>query len=162
MTPPNYSIIYYMANQEDIPQEHLFTMKYYPTDFFSSTNANDLPHGFEGCTILQEESKGNMCKTIDNDKKQNNTSSKKQNNTSSKKQNNTSSGEIYKCYQSELCKNKALANQLYNIRDNHYTSQERYENVKNKYYFEVVKTVNLLIGIIGVFMFIRANNKASA
>lgn len=135
-----------MTNQEDIPQEHLFTMKYYPTDFFSSTNANDLPQGFEGCTILQEESKGNMCKTIDNDKKQN----------------NTSSGEIYKCYQSELCKNKALANQLYNIRDNHYTSQERYENVKNKYHFEVVKTVNLLIGIIGVFMFIRANNKASA
>jgi hypothetical protein len=132
-----------MTNQEDIPQEHLFTMKYYPTDFFSSTNASDLPQGFEGCTILQEESKGNMCKMIDNDP-------------------NMSSGEIYKCYQSELCKNKALANQLYNIRDNHYTSQERYENVKNKYHFEVVKTVNLLIGIIGVFMFIRANNKASA
>jgi hypothetical protein len=135
-----------MANQEDIPQEHLFTMKYYPTDFFSSTNANDLPQGFEGCTILQEESNGNMCKTNDNDKKKN----------------NTSSGKFYKCYQSELCKNKALANQLYNIRDNHYTSQERYENVKNKYHFEVVKTVNLLIGIVGLFMFIRANNKASA
>ena len=44
-----------------IPQEHLFTMQYYPTDFFYSTNANDMPNGFEGCTILSEETENIVC-----------------------------------------------------------------------------------------------------
>ena len=71
------------------------------------------------------------------------------------------SGEIYKCYQAELCKNQSLVNNLYTIRNQHSTSIERYDNVKNKYTFEVVKTVNLLIGVAICVLFIKMNNKAS-
>jgi hypothetical protein len=126
-----------------VPPEHIFTMQYFPTDFFYSTNGKDLPQGFEGCTILKEENDGNIiCKEVNTNSEMN-------------------SVEIYKCYQAELCKNQSLVNNLYNIRDQHSTSNQRYGNVKNKYTFEVVKTVNLLIGIVVGILFIRMNNKAS-
>jgi len=126
-----------------VPPEHIFTMQYFPTDFFYSTNGKDLPQGFEGCTILKEENNGNvLCKAVNTDPEMN-------------------SGEIYKCYQAELCKNQSLVNNLYTIRNQHSTSIERYDNVKNKYTFEVVKTVNLLIGVAICVLFIKMNNKAS-
>ena len=119
----------------EVPQEHIFSMQYYPTDFFNSTNANDMPQGFEGCTILKEETKNLVC--------------------------NEDAGEIYKCYQNQLCLNKSLVDKLYNIRNQHYASEQRYDNVSTKYNFEVVKTVNLLLGVIGSILFIRYNKGSS-
>lgn len=126
-----------------IPQEHLFTMQYYPTDFFYSTNAQDMPQGFEGCTILGEESNNTICSAI----------------TSSNT--NMSSGEIYKCYQNGLCKNQSLVNKLYQLRNNHYMSQELYDNTKQKYNFEVIKTLNLIVGIAFAIMFIHYNKPSA-
>ena len=123
-----------------IPQEHLFTMQYYPTDFFYSTNANDMPNGFEGCTILSEETENIVC------------------NKSKNSGATISSDNMSKCYQKELCKNQTVVNKLYQLRNSHYKSQEQYENLKQKYNFEIVKTVNLLIGIVFAVIFIR-NNK---
>ena len=119
----------------EVPQEHIFSMQYYPTDFFNSTNANDMPQGFEGCTILKEETKNLVC--------------------------NEDAGEIYKCYQNQLCLNKSLVDKLYNIRNQHYASEQRYDNISTKYNFEVVKTVNLLLGIVGTILFIRYNKGSS-
>jgi len=119
----------------EVPQEHIFSMQYYPTDFFNSTNANDMPQGFEGCTILKEETKNLVC--------------------------NEDAGEIYKCYQNQLCLNKSLVDKLYNIRNQHYASEQRYDNISTKYNFEVVKTVNLLLGVIGTILFIRYNKGSS-
>ena len=70
-------------------------------------------------------------------------------------------GNIQKCYQSELCKNKALVDQLFTIRNKHYASEQRYENVKTKQYFEVVKTANLILGIVGAILFIQYNKGSS-
>ena len=126
----------------EVPQEHIFSMQYYPTDFFNSTNANDMPQGFEGCTILKEETKNLVCSSINENVAM-------------------PTGEIYKCYQNQLCLNKSLVDKLYNIRNQHYASEQRYDNVSTKYNFEVVKTVNLLLGVIGSILFIRYNKGSS-
>jgi hypothetical protein len=123
----------------EVPQEHIFTMQYYPTDFFYSTNSNDIPDGFEGCTILKEETKDLVCSSM----------------------NENGAGKIYKCYQNQLCLNKSLVDKLYTIRNQHYASEQRYDNVNTKYHFEVVKTVNLLLGIVGTILFIRYNKGSS-
>lgn len=126
-----------------IPQEHIFTMQYYPTDFFYSTNAQDMPQGFEGCTILSEESNDKViCNSISSDP-------------------NISSGEIYKCYQGELCKNKRMVDHMYKIRNNYYIAEQQYENIENKYRFESFKMVNLFIGIIATIMFIHSNKQSA-
>ena len=126
-----------------IPQEHIFTMQYYPTDFFSSTNAQDMPQGFEGCTILSEESNDKViCNSISSDP-------------------DISSGEIYKCYQGELCKNKRMVDHMYKIRNNHYIAAQQYENIENKYRFESFKMVNLFVGIVATIMFIHYNKQSA-
>jgi len=127
-----------------IPQEHILTMQYYPTDFFYSTNAQDMPQGFEGCTILKEENDNNtMC------------------NAKAFDSNTLSPGEIYKCYQSELCKNKKLVDYLYQIRNNHSISQEKYDNISQKNNFEIIKLVNLLVGITITSLFIHYNKQST-
>jgi len=123
-----------------IPQEHLFTMQYYPTDFFYSTNAQDMPQGFEGCTILGEMDQNIICSKVSSD---------------------TPSGDVAKCYQGALCENQRLVNKLYQIRNDHYKSQEQYNNIQQKYNFEVVKTVNLIIGIAAAAMFIHYNKQSA-
>jgi hypothetical protein len=128
--------------QMSIPQEHLFTMQYYPTDFFYSTNSQDMPQGFEGCTILGEENKNIICNKITTDSA------------------TVSSTDVTKCYQSALCENQRLVNKLYQIRNDHYMSQEQYDNIKHKYDFEVVKTVNLIIGIAAAAMFIHFSKQS--
>ena len=128
-----------MSNE--IPQEHIFTMQYYPTDFFYSTNADDMPSGFEGCTIIN--TSNIKCSSMNN------------------KDSTMTPGNIQKCYQSELCKNKTLVDQLFTIRNQHYASEQRYENVKTKQYFEVVKTANLILGIVGAILFIQYNKGSS-
>lgn len=128
-----------MSNE--IPQEHIFTMQYYPTDFFYSTNADDMPSGFEGCTTIN--ASNIKCSSMNN------------------KDSTMTPGNIQKCYQSELCKNKALVDQLFTIRNQHYASEQRYENVKTKQSFEVVKTANLILGIVGAILFIQYNKGSS-
>ena len=127
---------------DSIPQEHLFTMKYYPSDFFYATNNLDYPKGYEACEILNEEVEKSDCLKIPKDK-------------------SISSGKIYKCYQQELCLNKKLVDQLYNIRNNHFTSEEKYNNIDAKYFYEKIKSVNLVIGIILGIVFIRYNIQSS-
>lgn len=110
---------------------------------FYSTNAQDMPQGFEGCTILSEESNNTICNTIASSNA------------------SMSSGEIYKCYQNGLCKNQSLVNKLYQLRNNHYMSQELYDNTKQKYNFEVIKTLNLIVGIAFAIMFIHYNKPSA-
>jgi hypothetical protein len=128
----------------DIPQEHTFSMQYYPTDFFYSTNAQDMPQGFEGCTILNEKDKDSnvVCNAISSDP-------------------NISSGEIYKCYQGELCKNKKMVDHMYKIRTDHYIASQQYENIENKYRFESFKMANLIIGTIVAIVFIHYNKQSA-
>ena len=101
-----------------------------------------MPTGFEGCTILSEESPGSsVCNTISTNP-------------------GLPPGEIYKCYQGELCKNKDMVERLYTIRNNHYLATESYKNIESKYRFESFKMLNLFIGIIATIVFIHYNKQS--
>jgi hypothetical protein len=61
------------------------------------------------------------------------------------------------CYQKELCKNRDYANKLMNYSNFYSGSDEKLINVNDIFNHEVSKTVNLGIGVVGVFVFILYN-----
>lgn len=61
------------------------------------------------------------------------------------------------CYQQELCRNKELVEQMYLKRDKHSSAEAKYTDMQNKYKFEVIKTINLGIGIIASITYIYYN-----
>ena len=114
-------------------KQYSYELSYNPYNFYYSTNRQDLP-GDEKCNELKEE---NESKLLDCD----------------------SGASADKCYQYELCKNKDLANEMYERRFNHQTSEASYENLHLKYKYGLLKTVNLSVGIVGALVFIYYNNK---
>lgn len=116
-----------------IPQERLFQLEYYPSDFFYSTNKSDLPN-MAGCEMLEYNKKDYDCSDSDIDAKT-----------------------LKKCYELELCRNKDLIEKVYSKRDKHGTATVKYNDFSAKYKFEVIKFMNLLIGIIIAILFIHYN-----
>jgi len=59
------------------------------------------------------------------------------------------------CLQQALCRNKALAEELYNKQNIHSGEDIRWQDVNHLYSFEMLKTLNLLIGIVvsGIFIY---------
>lgn len=111
-----------------------YELSYNPYNFYFSTNRQDLPSE-EICNNLKKEKEDEILKCDDN------------------------SVDADKCYQSELCKNKDLAGELYERRFSHNTSEASYNNLHLKYKYGILKTVNLTAGIIGGLIFIYYNNK---
>lgn len=115
-------------------QSYQFDLQYSPYDFYSSTQSEDVPDENK-CKVLEEELKlGNFeCKE------------------------DHIHGE--KCYQHALCKNRDLVKKLYNQRNGHLTSNEKYRNLHIKYNYALLKTFNLTVGIAGTLVFIYYYNK---
>ena len=116
-----------------IPQERLFQLEYYTSDFFYSTNRADLPD-MAGCEML--EYKKLDCSPENADVKT-----------------------IRECYELELCKNKDLIEKMYTRRDYHGAASAKYNDYQSKYMFGVAKFMNLFIGIIIAFIFIYYNRQ---
>ncbi len=57
---------------------------------------------------------------------------------------------VRKCYEKELCINKEKATELIQIQTNHLGSDRRYDDTKQLYWNEMIKTVNLMVGIGGL------------
>lgn len=57
---------------------------------------------------------------------------------------------IKKCYERELCRNKEKADELNKIQTNHLGSNRRYDDTKELYWNEMIKTTNLIVGIGGL------------
>lgn len=58
--------------------------------------------------------------------------------------------DIRKCYEQEICENKEKANELIQIQTNHLGSNRRYDDTKQLYWNEMIKTTNLIVGIGGL------------
>jgi hypothetical protein len=58
------------------------------------------------------------------------------------------------CYNSQLCKNKQLSEWLKNVQMNHSGADVRYKDIRNTYIVEIRKSINLVIGIILMILFI--------
>mgnify|MGYP001095729410 FL=1 len=114
-------------------KDHTFELSYDPYNFYYSTNRQDLPDE-NTCMELIEKHKDETLK-CDN------------------------SGKIQQCYQYELCKNKNLANEMFERRNNHITTNASFNNLHLKYQYAVLKTINLSAGIIGSIIFIYYYNK---
>jgi hypothetical protein len=110
-----------------------YELSYNPYNFYYSTNRQDLPNE-QACDELKEENENEL---LDCD----------------------SNVFAEKCYKHELCKNKHLANEMYERRFNHETSNASYDNLHLKYKYGLLKTVNLSVGIVGALVFIYYNNK---
>jgi len=114
-----------------IPQERLFQLEYYPSDFFYSTNKVDLPD-MAGCEMLEYNQPNCSSDSADLES-------------------------LKKCYELELCRNKDLINKMYARRDYHGAASAKYNDYQAKYMFEVVKFMNLFIGVILSCLFIYYN-----
>jgi len=114
-----------------IPQERLFQLEYYPSDFFYSTNKADLPD-MAGCEMLEY-------------------------NQPNCSPNNDDLNSLKKCYELELCRNQDLIKKMYTRRDYHGAASAKYNDYQTIYMFEMVKFMNLLIGIILSCLFIYYN-----
>jgi hypothetical protein len=62
---------------------------------------------------------------------------------------------IIPCLKEALCQNKSLAEQLYSKQNVHSGEDIRWRDINHQYSFEMLKTLNLLIGIVvsGVFIY---------
>jgi steroid 5-alpha reductase family enzyme len=58
-----------------------------------------------------------------------------------------------------LCQNKKLAEQLYSKQTHHSGEDARWRDINHQYSFEMLKTLNLLIGIVVSGIFIYYNRK---
>lgn len=114
-------------------KDHTYELSYDPYNFYYSTNRQDLPNE-EKCNELTEQYND---KTLNCDK----------------------DGKLEQCYQYELCKNKVLANEMFERRNNHITSDASYDQLHLKYQYAVLKTINLSVGVIGSIIFIYYYNK---
>ncbi len=114
-------------------KDHTFELGYNPYNFYYSTNRQDLPND-EKCTELIKNYEDEMLK-CDGD------------------------GKIEQCYHYELCKNKNLANEMYERRNNHITTNASYNQLHLKYKYAILKSINLTAGIIGSIIFIYYYNK---
>jgi hypothetical protein len=114
-------------------KDYTFELSYDPYNFYYSTNRQDLPDK-KTCDELIEQHDNETLK-CDQDEK------------------------LRQCYQYELCKNKNLANEMFERRNNHITSDASYDHLHLKYQYAVLKTVNLSVGIIGSIIFIYYYNK---
>jgi hypothetical protein len=114
-----------------IPQQQLFNLEYYPSDFFYSTNQQDLPDT-AGCEML--EYKNPACSSADADPTT-----------------------LKQCYQIELCRNQTLVQKMFSRRNKHGAASAKYDDFRAKYGFEVAKSTNLLVGIIASFLYIYYN-----
>lgn len=110
-----------------------YELSYNPYNFYFSTNRQDLPSE-EQCEQLMEE-KEDETLICDGDEN------------------------IEKCYHYELCRNKALVEELNERKFNHVTSEASYDNLSLKYNYALLKTFNLSAGIIGSIVFIYYYNK---
>tara|TARA_A100001015_G_C15014658_1_gene724896 strand:- start:1819 stop:2181 length:363 start_codon:yes stop_codon:yes gene_type:complete len=120
-----------MAAQEN--KQYNFELSYTPYDFYYSTNREDLPKE-QICAYLEKEKQdGNLFCGRDSTAED--------------------------CYKYELCHNKHLVNKMYEQRNEHLTSEERYDDMYKKYQFAILKTINLTAGIVGSLVFIYYYNK---
>lgn len=58
------------------------------------------------------------------------------------------------CYNSQLCKNKQLSEWLKDIQKTHSGSDIRYKDIRDTYTLEIRKSINLVLGIILMILFI--------
>jgi hypothetical protein len=56
------------------------------------------------------------------------------------------------CYRRELCRNKIAALKINDVENNHLGSQQNFKNSKKMYNNEILKTFNLSLGILVVFV----------
>ena len=115
-------------------KEHTYELSYDPYNFYYSTNRQDLPDE-ETCENLIKDFNEETLKCGDND------------------------GKVQQCYQYELCKNKVLANEMYEKRNNHITTEASYKHLHLKYKYAILKSINLSVGIVGSIIFIYYYNK---
>ena len=114
-------------------KDYTYELSYDPYNFYYSTNRQDLPDEQKCSELIKQHEDGNL--KCDKD------------------------GKVEECYQYELCKNKNLANEMFEKRNNHLTSNASYEELHLKYNYAVLKTINLSVGIIGSIIFIYYYNK---
>lgn len=117
-----------------IPQQQLFSIEYYPSDFFYSTNQQDLPDT-AGCEMLEYINPN--CSSSDTDPKT-----------------------LKQCYEIELCRNQDLVQKMYARRNKHSEASAKYDDFQAKYNFEIIKSVNLFIGIVIAFLYIYYSRNA--
>ena len=116
----------------NIPQQHNFALEYTPSDFFYLTNKKDVPTS-DTCTNLLNSPPD--CSSA------------------------TDPTILKQCYDTELCRNKVLAEQMYNKRGKHSNADAKLTDFQQKYRFEVITTINLGIGIIGTIAYIYYNRE---
>lgn len=58
------------------------------------------------------------------------------------------------CYNSQICKNKQLSEWLKDVQTKHSGSDIRYKDIRDTYTLEIRKSINLVLGIILMILFI--------
>jgi hypothetical protein len=103
-------------------------LEFTPADFFYLSAPNDMPTE-NGCSVLNYENLHEICRSNEDT-------------------------DAYRCYQNELCRNKQMVHELNEKQNKHFGSAMKYTDYENKYNNEVLKTMNLAIGIIASLMYI--------
>ena len=70
---------------------------------------------------------------------------------------NPQGGDVQKCYNKELCKNRELAQKISIMQSKNSGSNEKLANTKSLYNYEYLRTFNLGIGIVGTIVYIYYN-----
>lgn len=106
-------------------------LEFTPADFFYMSAPNDVPSD-NGCSVLSYENLSKICHSGEGT-------------------------DMQKCYHNELCRNKQMVNELNEKQNKHFGSAMKYTDYENKYNNEVLKTMNLAIGIIASAVYIYYN-----
>ena len=72
---------------------------------------------------------------------------------------NITNGNNILCYQNEVCENKKKSNHLLEIQKSHSGSDVRYTDIRDKFHYSLLTTVNLGMGIIAILSMIHGNLK---
>jgi len=115
----------------NIPQQQIISLEYTPSDYYYLTNSADLPSTNKCTDLLTTDAPS--CEGA------------------------TDPLILQKCYKSELCRNQALVEQMYEKRGKHSKADAKLLDFKSKYQFEIVTSINLGIGIIGTLVYIYYN-----
>ena len=113
------------------PENRNVILEYTPSDFFYLSAGNDMPKSFKCDEYL---SNPIDCSGVITDETH-----------------------LSECYKQALCNNKKLVTQLYSKQDTHSASDAKFNDINKQYSNEILKTFNLLGGIIIAIFYIHYN-----